>query len=64
LSRSAASSRAWGYGEIQIEDERVFQEFCEEKREYWNYIDEEAVKNNKGRSQDPGPFCPATGPAH
>ena len=42
---------ALGYDSFIVDDEAEFQEFLEENRQYWDYVDEELAQKMHGLSQ-------------
>lgn len=51
IEDTAAALTARGFSDLVIEDQQEFEEFLEDNREYWDYIDEQLQKELTGLSQ-------------
>lgn len=51
IEQTAAALTAGGFADLVLEDQTEFEEFLDENRAYWDYIDEELEKNLQGLSQ-------------
>ena len=47
----AAKLTAGGFADLVIEDQNEFEDFLEQNREYWDYIDDEFQQKLEGLSQ-------------
>ena len=50
IEQAAQSLTAAGFSDLVMEDQQEFQEFLDENREYWDYVDEKLQKKLEGLS--------------